>query len=176
MKIAEQVRSKEAEPLPMNGLIIQNIHPKLGEKYSPNLYAWLTKKNNTHRAWNSRVYQDKEGTFWIGFNDGNVFMCGSRLMGVLCNGAKEGTGAYSNMQSMTEITDFWERYMDIGRCAIDIDHKMYFINDDNRWKVEGDQRECQWCGNCTQTKHVHEEVKVIERWVNKKEITRVHKM
>ena len=33
-----------------NGLDLRAIHPRNGEKYSPNLYAWLTLRTKKHRA------------------------------------------------------------------------------------------------------------------------------
>lgn len=34
-----------------NGLDVQDIHPRNGEKYSHNLHQWLTKRDDKKRAW-----------------------------------------------------------------------------------------------------------------------------
>ena len=41
-----------------NGLDLRAIHPRNGEKYSPNLHAWLTLRTKKHRAETSRVFSD----------------------------------------------------------------------------------------------------------------------
>lgn len=130
-----------------NGLDVQAIHPRNGEKYSPNLYQWLSKRDDKMRAWASRVYRsaDKTWVSWIGWisDDGEFF--GNRLGNVLCHGLKAEVICVNNVE-LEEIPDFWARYTAVGRCAIDVDHTMSFIGDENRWKQTGDTRECQWCG------------------------------
>lgn len=135
-----------------NGLDVATIHPQMGGKYSPNLYAWLTMPGKKHNAWMSRVYRDSEGVLWIGFMD-DGFLIGARLMSVLCLGVKAQTAAWSDLGEMVEIDGFWRRYTAIGRCAIDAGHTMFFIGDNGRWLVEGETRTCQWCGNHTQRQH-----------------------
>lgn len=44
-----------------NGLDIKAIAPRRGDKYSPNLYKWLTDPKRRYRASESLVYRDKEG-------------------------------------------------------------------------------------------------------------------
>lgn len=136
-----------------NGLDLSAINPKNGSKFSPNLYKWLSKKSSPHRAWSSRVYKDKDGILWIGILEKRELI-GSMLIGVLCNGTKEGTAAWQKIDAV-EIKDFWTRYREIGRCAIDAEHSMYFIGDDSRWSINGDSRSCLWCGNANQ---------VMKRW------------
>ncbi|MCK9394266.1 MAG: hypothetical protein M0Q44_01580 [Methylobacter sp.] len=55
-----------------------------------------------------------------------------------------------NLGPLREVPDFWNRYTDIGRCAIDQEHKIYFVGDDTRWRTAGDHRECLWCGTHAQ--------------------------
>lgn len=65
---------------------------------------------------------------------------------------------------MTDIADFWGRYLKIGRCAIDEDHTMHFINSENRYSMEGEIRTCNWCG----AKHLRTvETKIIEEQVER---------
>ena len=41
-----------------NGLDLRAIDPRNGEKYSLNLYQWLTLRTKKHRAETSRVFSD----------------------------------------------------------------------------------------------------------------------
>ena len=45
-----------------NGLDLCAIDPRHSEKYSPNLYQWLTKRDDKMRAWASRVYPARRKT------------------------------------------------------------------------------------------------------------------
>jgi hypothetical protein len=128
-----------------NGLDLRAIHPRNGEKYSPNLYAWLTLRTKKHRAETSRVFSDESGAIYIGYQD-DIYLIGSRLIAVLCNGKKEESWAFPRLGKLPEVPDFWARYTAVGRCAIDDAHTMSFIGGENRWKQTGDTRECQWCG------------------------------
>jgi hypothetical protein len=133
-----------------NGLDMAAIHPSKSPRYSPNLYQWLNTRGRTYRTYTSRVYLRSDGKLYIGDKD-EYFLSGSLLMAVLCNGSKETGFAYGFVNELTEVEDFWERYTKDGRCAIDTEHSMHFINDESRWLREGDKRTCQWCGNHTQT-------------------------
>jgi hypothetical protein len=62
---------------------------------------------------------------------------------------------------MTEVEDFWDRYSEVGRCAIDTTHWMFFIGDAGRWLEDGETRTCQWCGKHTQRRHTI--VETVER-------------
>jgi hypothetical protein len=132
-----------------NGLDLELIAPDKGAKYSPNLYQWMKAQERRKRAWAMRVYRDVgNSTFWIGMLDGRELI-GSKLIGVLCNGAKEHTAAWQNIDAV-EISGFWIDYVANGRCAIDIDHSICFINDESRWSVNGAHRDCVWCGKASQ--------------------------
>lgn len=145
-----------------NGLDVSAIHPRNGEKYSHNLYAWLTDRNRPHRAKTSRVYRDTVGALWIGHLDlGDLI--GARLYGVLCNGAEE-QSAYWDARGLDEASDFWLRYMADGRCAIDQEHNQHFVGDATRWRVDGDTRTCMWCGKVRQTLVRWTETVERERW------------
>ena len=138
-----------------SGLNVAAIHPRNGAKYSPNLYAWLTLRTKKHRAETSRVFADKKGTLYVGFQD-DGYLIGSRLIAVLCNGKKEQSWAFGYLGDLTEVPDFWMRYEAVGRCAIDPAHKMHFVGDDTRWRTNGEHRECLWCGAHAQK---------LRRWV-----------
>lgn len=147
-----------------NNLDLALIAPKQGQKYSPNLHAWLK-----HLAYSElmHVYKHADGTLYIGHVDGTWFF-GTRLVSVLCNGKKQSTFAYPNhAKNLTEVTDFWPRYVRDGRCAIDPEHQEYFVDDNSRWLIEGDARHCQWCGNHSQVLLSWKEIKVEQKtaWV-----------
>jgi hypothetical protein len=133
-----------------NGLDIESVSPRRGAKYSPNLYRWLTSPSNKHRPQTSRIYRDAAGDLWIGMLDMGDLI-GSRLIAVLCNGTKERTFCYPGLKGLQEVADFWPRYTQVGRCAIDPGHNASFL--DNRWTVTGDTRNCLWCGGATQYLH-----------------------
>lgn len=118
-----------------NGLDLELIAPKNGSKYSPNLYQWMKAQERRSRAWAFRVYRDADNILWIGMLD-NRELIGSKLIAVLCNGAKEETAAWQNIHAV-DLPDFWVDYVAHGRCAIDADHSMWFINDESRWSTNG---------------------------------------
>lgn len=129
------------------------IAPDKGDKYSPNLHKWLKKQMRSSFASDGiRVYQRDGGLIYGNkkiLHIGYVFdgaLCGSRLYGVLTHGAKAEIFCYGRLAYFEEIPDFWQRYIAIGRCAIDTEHKTQFDYSQGRWHEEGDARTCQWCG------------------------------
>lgn len=139
--------------------LLKAINPKLNPSYSPNMHKWLKTWIKTYPEWMiPEVWIENGGLqLWrIGYHDNegmqnkNCGFVGIRLNAVLCQGAsanKErgwfmglGTG------NMTPVEDFWERYLEIGRCAIDTDHKQWFIGDEDRYSMDGEIRTCNWCG------------------------------
>lgn len=153
-----------------NGLDVTAINPANGAKYSPNLYRWLTLRRSAHRAWTSRVYRDADGTLWIGRLDMGDLI-GARLIAVLCNGAKEASACWVNLRHLVEVGDFWPRYVRDGRCAIDTEHTRHFIGDDTRWAVQGDTRDCLWCGMASQVLRRWTETVARQGWENKSSTT-----
>ena len=144
-----------------NGLDVQAIDPRNGGKYSLNLYQWLTKRDDKMRAWASRVYRDADGSLFVGWpseSHPGEFI-GARMGHILCYGSRAGLWCYSSL-ALEEIPDFWARYTAVGRCAIDVDHTMSFIGDENRWKQTGDTRVCQWCGA---KQHLERWTETVER-------------
>ena len=147
-----------------NGLDVSLIKPDCGPKFSPNLYLWLTSKAHKNRAWAYRVYRDVDGVLWIGQLDRRELI-GAKLVAVLCNGARESTAAWQNIDA-EEVPNFWANYITDGRCAIDVDHSMDFFNDETRWRVAGDSRSCQWCGKVTQALKRWTESVQRQEWIN----------
>jgi len=140
------------------------IHPRNGAKYSPNLHRFLSMRRSEMYRRHGKVYKDPDGVLWLGVFD-EPYLLGARLMTVLCNGAKAKVFAHHAPAGLVEVPDFWQTYMEVGRCAIDPAHEMFFAGDESRWSVDGDTRMCLWCGSCRQ----HREQYVVklsrERWV-----------
>lgn len=145
--------------------MIDTILSLKGDKYSPNLNAWL-KQWAKNCAVLPSVYETPD-RLMIGFTpvSSDTDFIGGPLISVLCNGAKQSTFCVVKKGEWKQLPNFWSDYIKIGRCAIDQDHRMFFIGDDDRWKAHGDVRVCQWCG--------HEQVKLswVEQaskseWVN----------
>lgn len=132
-----------------NNLDLQSIHPCNGVAFSPNLHRFMAARQRRVSARFLHVYKDSEGTLWLGFLDEGMLI-GAQLMRVLCLGAKTETYCFTHLGALAKVTDFWPRYQAVGRCAIDPDHKIAFIDDDTRWSREMDQRSCVWCSQCQQ--------------------------
>lgn len=76
---------------------------------------------------------------------GDMDFAGVRLMSTLCEGGKAGSWCYVNMVPDLELVEgFWDRYLQVGRCAIDPDHHQHFMGD--RYSTKDDVRTCLWCG------------------------------
>jgi hypothetical protein len=150
-----------------NNLNLKNINPKNGDKYSPNLFKFLTSNRRKVAATYGRVYRDKQGVLWLGFRDEEDWFMGARLMAVLCNGRKEETFAHPPAmgRALVEVRGFWGRYVRDGRCAIDKAHDMDFMGDKRRWSIKGNFRSCQWCGRIRQKKERFVKRVASERWV-----------
>ena len=158
----EDMQSKCASP---TGLDVRTIHPDKHPRYSPNLYKWLTARGKEYRSTHSRIYRDHDGMLYIGMMD-DGFLIGSRLGKVLCEGAKAESWCYGQTRLMVEVTDFWQRYVRDGRCAIDTEHNTHFVGDGSRWAIDGDRRTCLWCGNAEQVLTRWTETVQRELWIN----------
>ena len=148
-----------------NEIDLEVIHPSQGEKYSPNLYAFLSSLKSRASLRYQRVFLDAAGTHWLGYYFDGDFT-GQRLSTVLCEGARVTTYSFTNLPDLVEVEGFWAKYAAIGRCAIDTDHAMYFVGDATRWHEHEGHRSCQWCNQVRQVKKQHTEVKVTETWAN----------
>lgn len=140
-----------------NKELARATHPSKKPSFSPNLHRFLKKWAKTSPSQCSpEVWTDSEGTKWIGHMDpiaapGQLSgFIGVRLMRVLCDGAVayHHRGWWSSLGpgNMTHVTDFWDRYLQIGRCAIDTVHRQSYIGDEGRYILTGKIRTCTWCG------------------------------
>lgn len=150
-----------------NGLNIQDINPKNGSKFSPNLYKFLSRKTNSVTAMLATAWEDGNGEIWIGwYDDGGCFI-GNRIYQVMCDPKAQSFAYGGQLGKMTEIPKFWRDYINVGRCAIDAKHEQYFLGS-KRWSVAAKTRKCLWCGNCTQ----NQETRLV---ITKKKIWRTLK-
>ena len=132
--------------------LFDDIKPSKGKKYSQNIYRWLNKhwsnRDNFPEAWEVGRH------IWIGTKETDNRFSGRTLMTILCHGSSAekfcnlGEGWWKDAKNITK--EFWEAYKKDGRCAIDKDHKEYFIGDDTRWETKGKKRKCLWCGKVDQ--------------------------
>lgn len=141
---------------------LKDIQPGKSAAFSPNLYRWMRARGHAYKDGGvaDTVYQVREGTklaeqygagtLFIGHPysqyDGDTDFSGARLIGVLCNGSEEISYCHAGAApDLDEVPGFWDSYLKIGRCAIDPEHNEHFLGN-NRYRVEGDERECLWCG------------------------------
>lgn len=135
------------------------INPRLNPSYSPNLHKWVkhwAKSHPEHMLPEVWLENDGMKLLRIGFQSREKIermdcgFIGVRLNAVLCNGTsankERGWFTYLGPGNMTHIADFWERYLQIGRCAIDTEHSKHFLESEGRYVMDGDTRTCTWCG------------------------------
>ncbi|MDH0342019.1 hypothetical protein [Chromobacterium haemolyticum] len=149
-------------PIGHPSLRLNDIHPCKSPAFSPNLHRWMRSRGHAYQNGGVadtvyRVRPDSKlattygaGTLFIGHPysqyEGDTDFSGELLIAVLCHGTKAGSFCFAGAApALEEVTGFWDRYLDVGRCAIDPDHKEHFIGGD-RFRIEGDLRECLWCG------------------------------
>lgn len=143
-------------------LKLSAIAPRLGEKFSPNLYAFLSAHKNNSLKKYGRVFKDAEGNLWLGyFFDGDFI--GARMSQVLSYGSMCQMFSYSGM-ALQELPEFWHQYETLGRCALDPEHRMFFLNAKARWAEHGDTRHCQWCGKVSQQRKTRVVSRTQEHW------------
>ena len=95
--------------------INKSINHRVNDKFSPNLWKFLTYKNK-HLT---NIFQDpKDGYFYIGLRDKNNIWCGAKLMRVFCLGNKAETFSYSTSvtEKWNDVTEwFWSKYLEVGK-------------------------------------------------------------
>jgi hypothetical protein len=157
-------------------LNLSQIHPSAGKAFSPNLYEWMKKNahfykdgaGTPHGVWRVKAGMARdafhEGALMLGMAGDQGDFLGSRLMNVLCEGRKAATWCYPGLLARLEpLADFWSTYLRVGRCAIDPDHSIHYL--DERWAHRSEtQRVCVWCG-LVQNRHVFSQLVEREDWV-----------
>lgn len=141
------------------------------DKYSLNLFKFLKKHEPNYweicfSRWNCitgvhDVEYSESSTIapnlYIGFldEDDGYFM-GARLTEIIRNGARTKMWAHPPSKAFTHVPDFWARYVELGKCAIDPEHKLYF--DKERYTQNGTLRSCDWCGRIERSRTVEKTV------------------
>lgn len=146
-----------------NGLDLGAIAPGRAAMYSPNLWKYLA-ANKVPARYATGFRHRHEGTLWLGYIHDGEFV-GTKLMQVLCQGARACAGCYVGLAPRLEVVpDFWAGYVRLGRCFIDPGHQQHFI--DTRWREEGDTRTCLWCGHL-QHRHTWEQRVQRQAWCSR---------
>ena len=99
---------------PMYGLN-KFVNPKNNEKYSQNIYRWLT--YSKHKQF-TNIFKDSDGIYYIGLRDDAGIWCGAKLVRVVCLGCKAETFSYptSITREWNDVTvKFWTRYLSKGK-------------------------------------------------------------
>ena len=96
--------------------------------------------------------------------EGDTDFSGAHLLGVLCNGSEERRYCLPGaIMSLELVVDFWDRYLEVGRCAIDPAHQEHFQVGE-RYREHDGHRTCLWCG-AEQIKVMTPRTVVDESWV-----------
>lgn len=153
----------------MSGLttteLIELCDPRLAPKYSPNLHRWLLIRWRRYEPAAPRIFVEncdgatllRDG--YVGERHDGSLIC-ARLLTVLSKPRAE-LGSMMLPHTFEPVAEFWPDYVARGRCALDPEHKTSFI--DERWRVDGDTRECLWCG-ARQVRKVWRETVEYSRW------------
>ncbi len=152
------------------------------DKFSLNLCKFLKKhgshyweicfspRNCINGAFDVEYSADRTlaSNLYVGFldEDDGSFM-GARLSEIICNGTETKIWSHPPCEEFVPVPDFWGRYYNFGKCAIDPEHKLYSARD--RYTVLGDgtTRVCDWCGR---VEELHIKRTVIDENLKKKKI------
>ena len=120
------------------------VSPLKDDKFSPNLHKWL-KKNFGWSSYYPEVW-DTGTSLWVGRKESDSCFVGNTIVRILCGGInaqkyyliKE--NKWKNAKNITN--KFWADYKLNGRCAIDKEHSVSYIDDQYRWEIKGKDRTC----------------------------------
>jgi hypothetical protein len=130
---------------------IAAVSHKVGEKYSPNLHAWLVRESNQRlppltTALGPSPLDGKRNWLMVGWRDEQGWFMGTAIRRILCDGLKTESYAYAPEQVSEGGEWFIAEYLRDGRCTLDRDHSTHFLNAKDRYHIEADYRTCNWCG------------------------------
>jgi hypothetical protein len=143
-------------PVGHKTLRLADIAPNKSAAFSPNLHKYMKTHGHFYRGGGTieGVYKVRAGTkaaevfgagtLMLGFPDEDGYFIGTRMISALCHGSKAERAAYPYGKGVELVEGFWDRYLEVGRCAIDPDHNENFMAD--RFSMDGDTRTCLWCG------------------------------
>ena len=142
---------------------LNNIKPKdikVSDKYSSNLYKFLTKQIECNHVYfnpidnydGHKVELDMNNlsfsNIYIGTKRCDNDIIGKSLGTILTTGKIYDLICYCNNKEWIDITEeFWKRYDEIGRCLF-IGHSAWYQDDNNTRFTYIDERTrvCNWCG------------------------------
>lgn len=141
---------------------------KHGSKYSPMLHRFLSLARNRRTLTHGYVFEPTPNEFWLGWINDCGAMIGVRLSQAMSNRNTEAM-YYAQTETRKDwstcvVPDFWAKYVEIGRCAMDPEHGIAYIGDETRWEVVEDQRSCVWCQNCKQKLVSLGKVRLYKTW------------
>ena len=100
--------------------INKHVWHKRDEKYSPNLYRFLTRRNKLL----TNIFQDPETKiYYIGLLEESGWCIGAKLMRVFCMGGQAETWAYmpKHTNGWHDVTKwFWKKYLEVGKKIYDL--------------------------------------------------------
>lgn len=137
--------------------------PGASDKYSWQLYRWLKKHPTAttiwRGSWNSITGVSDDPVLYIGEKRDGVWIHCRQLRNLCCAGQGLEMFAYGaphDTRNWSDVTDwFWNKYREIGVCAIHGDYAHDFIE-------SGDSRRCKYCGVVEVKKT---EMRPVTRWV-----------
>ena len=167
--------------LPDLSLIKPSVAAPASDKYSRNLYNWM--RAHGQRPSYDRVFCYQVDTDWKTFRgfdyrdtfrsdiflgrphecDGTPF--GSPLRRVLCDDPERYNYVGIRTEHRIDITEwFWTRYIEIGRCLFDPDHRDVMRHTEDRFEtINASTRRCRWCG-VQQTKREEIITRTVTVW------------
>ncbi|OPZ34092.1 MAG: hypothetical protein BWY99_02664 [Synergistetes bacterium ADurb.BinA166] len=120
---------------------LKSISPKTAARFSPNLHAWIRK----HSGLDVPGVFRHAGVLYVGRITGGSNFIGSSLQRILGYGARAAPYMYgASPVDFRPIKSFWKKYVELGRCHIDPDHRTSYVDD--RWEATTRRRKCIWCG------------------------------
>ncbi len=158
------------------------IKPKVkgeSDKYSWNLYKYLHKyKGNTRVYYNKSdiMSSDKDSYNKNTLRLSDILVgtpvehedsvIGNSLLEILRKVPSQQYWYQSALITYSDITEeFYNDYIDIGRCLIDNSHTGWLRNTDNRFTyINDNERKCNWCG-IEQHREVEEVIKHVTNWI-----------
>lgn len=97
------------------------INPKKDNKFSPNLYKFLTYGKNKVFT---NVFKCKEtGRLYFGLREDNGIWIGTKAMAVFCQGTKAQCFSYATSitEKWEDVTKwFWSKYLEVGKKIYDL--------------------------------------------------------
>lgn len=128
------------------------IDPNKSDRYSAGIHRYIRRK----RDFGTKVFDTRMGLV-IGSVDPFGLM-GVRMIDAIHDGGRARLMDFGS-SGFAAVPDFWDRYVQVGWCAIDTAH----LDHSERWLCTGNIRKCRWCG-LEQRRVVESVTTERERW------------